>query len=161
MSQPRLTPVPAAAPAPIASAAEAAQLIARLAGVMDSLLEVLTEETELVRAGRLSEIGRLEPHKAELARRYLAESAALKANGVFVARELPQDFDGLRQRHEEFRALLQINLAVLATAHAVSEGIIRGVAGEMARKSTLQTYGAGGRTATNGASAPIALSRKL
>ena len=160
MSQPRLIPVPTA-PAPIASTAEAAQLIARLAGVMESLLEVLNEETQLVRGGRLSEIGRLEPRKAELARRYLAESALLKANGVFVARELPQDFDDMRKRHEEFRALLQINLAVLATAHAVSEGIIRGVAGEMARKSTLQTYGAGGRTAITGTSAPIALSRKL
>ena len=64
MSQPRLIPVPAAAPAPITSAAEAAQLIGRLAGVMDSLLEVLDEETQLVRAGKLSEIGRLEPRKA-------------------------------------------------------------------------------------------------
>jgi len=160
MPQPRLTTVPAA-PAPIASAAEAAQLIARVAGVMESLLEVLDEETQLVRAGKLSEIGRLEPRKAELSRRYLTESASLKANGVFVARELPQDFDDLRKRHEDFRALLQINLAVLATAHAVSEGIIRGVAGEMSRKSALQTYGAGGRTATSGASAPIAISRKL
>jgi len=39
---------------------------------MELLLEVLDEETQLVRAGKLSEIGRLEPRKAELSRRYLA-----------------------------------------------------------------------------------------
>jgi hypothetical protein len=34
----------------------------------------------------------------------------------------------LRRKHDELHALLRINLTVLATAHAVSEGIIRGVA---------------------------------
>ena len=41
----------------------------------------------------------------------------------------------LQPRHDTFRALLQINLTVLATAHAVSEGIVRGVSGELARKA--------------------------
>jgi hypothetical protein len=52
---------------------------------------------------------------------------------------------------------------VLATAHAVSEGIVRGVSGEMARKSTPQTYGASGRAnvPSRSAAAPIALSRVL
>src|SRR5262249_27560191 len=44
-----------------------------------------------------------------------------------------------------FRPLLQINLTVLATVHAVSEGIVRGVAGEMTRKAAPQTYGVSGR----------------
>ena len=51
----------------------------------------------------------------------------------------------LRQRHDLFHALLQINLTVLATAHAVSEGIMRGVHEEVTRKSVPQTYGASGR----------------
>ena len=41
-----------------------------------------------------------------------------------------------------FNALLQINLTVLATAHAVSEGLIRGAHAEVARKNAPQTYGA-------------------
>ena len=40
----------------------------------------------------------------------------------------------MRERHTAFQALLQTNMTVLATAHAVSEGIIRGVSGELARK---------------------------
>jgi len=34
-----------------------------------------------------------------------------------------------------FRAMLQVNLTVLATAHAVSEGIVRGVNTEIQRRN--------------------------
>jgi flagellar biosynthesis/type III secretory pathway chaperone len=154
-------PSPAPAPAPIASAADAARLIARLAEAMAALLAVLDEETKLVRAGRISEIARIEQAKSELARRYVADAVSVRANALYLARETPREFDDLRRRHEQFRAVLQINLAVLATAHAVSEGIIRGAAGELARKAAPQTYGVSGRTTTSGPSCPIAVSRKL
>jgi hypothetical protein len=156
-------PSPAPAAAPLASAAEAALLIMRLAETMTSLLGVLEEETQLVRDGRISEVTRIEPQKSELARCYVADAGAVRANALYLARETPREFDDLRRRHEQFRAVLQINLAVLATAHAVSEGIIRGAAGELARKSVPQTYGAGGRTAGPGANGcpPVAVSRRL
>jgi len=154
------TPLPAPA-APIASAADAARLIARLAEAMAALLAVLEDETQMVRTGRISEIARIEPKKSELARRYVTDAGAVRANALYLARATPREFDDLRRRHEQFRAVLQINLAVLATAHAVSEGIIRGAAGELARKAAPQTYGAGGRATAPGASCPIALSRRL
>jgi hypothetical protein len=68
-----------------------------------------------------------------------------------------------RARHEVFRTLLQTNLTVLATAHAVSEGIVRGVSAELARKSAPQTYGASGACVAPSRSAgqPLALSRTL
>src|ERR1700736_1781886 len=155
------SPSPSLAAAPIATTAEAAQLLAHLAEVMASLLEIIEEETELVRAGRVSEVTRIEPRKAELARLYIADAGLVKANGLYLARELPREFDELRRRHERFHALLQINLAVLATAHAVSEGIIRGAAGEVAPKAAPQTHRAGGPATAPGASCPIALSRRL
>ena len=156
-------PSPASAAVPVASAAEGALLIGRLAEAMASLLGVLEEETQLVRAGRISEVARIEPQKSELARRYVADAGAVRANALYLAREAPREFDDLRRRHEQFRAVLQINLAVLATAHAVSEGIIRGAAGELARKAAPQTYGAGGRTTAPGANGcpPVAVSRRL
>jgi hypothetical protein len=54
-------------------------------------------------------------------------------------------------------------MTVLATAHAVSEGVIRGVSGELARKRTPSTYGATGKASRPpaGASQPLALSRTL
>jgi hypothetical protein len=160
-----MPPPPNSAPAaaPIASAAEGARLIARLAEAMTSLLEVLEEETQFVRAGRISEIARIEPKKSELARRYVADAGAVRANALYLARETPREFDDLRRRHEQFRAVLQINLAVLATAHAVSEGIIRGAASELARKASPQSYGVSGRATAPGAKAcpPVAVSRRL
>ena len=71
--------------------------------------------------------------------------------------------DELRQRHAAFQALLHTNLTVLATAHAVSEGIIRGVSGELARKRAPSTYGASGRASppSTKTSPPLALSRTL
>ena len=157
-------PTPAPAPAaPIASAADAARLIARLAEAMAALLAVLAEETQLVRAGRISEIASIEPKKSELARHYVTDASAVRANALYLARATPREFDDLRRRHEQFRAVLQINLAVLATAHAVSEGIIRGVSEEMNRKSSPQVYGATGRqTAPPTRTAlPLSVSRTL
>ncbi len=57
--------------------------------------------------------------------------------------------------------MLQINLTVLATAHAVSEGIVRGVSDEINRTQVPQTYGASGRaTVTRPKNRqPIAISR--
>jgi hypothetical protein len=54
-------------------------------------------------------------------------------------------------------------LTVLATAHAGSEGIVRGVSNEIGRRSTPQTYGASGRSNApkRGASIPLAISRTL
>jgi hypothetical protein len=61
------------------------------------------------------------------------------------------------------RALLQTNLTVLATAHAVSESVVRGVSNEIGRRSTPQTYGASGRAnvPTRAAGVPLAVSRTL
>lgn len=151
------------APQPIASVADAERAIAHLEGIMDSLLATVEQETALVRAGRLHEATELDAAKAEFARRYTADSARIKISQEFLAQALPEALDALRARHDMFHALLQINLTVLATAHAVSDSIIRGVAGELARKTSPSTYGAGGRANAPGprASQPLALSRSL
>ncbi len=53
----------------------------------------------------------------------------------------------LHRHHDAFRAMLQVNLTVLATAHAVSEGIVRGVNAEIQRATCPNTYTAAGRRA--------------
>jgi hypothetical protein len=149
--------------APIQSSAEAAQLIARLGEILESLLHIVEEETELVRAGKVGQASQLETRKAELAGQYHAATERVKANTKFLAEHVPAQLDELRRRHEMFRPLLQINLTVLATAHAVSQSIIRGVAGEVTRKAAPMTYGMSGRPNALGPSAakPVTLSRTL
>jgi hypothetical protein len=147
----------------IASAGEAERAVAELNAIMDRLEQTVAEETARMRVGRLREALALEPAKADLARRFTVESERVRAAHRLIAGSLPQALDALRERHAAFQSLLQKNLTVLATAHAVSEGIIRGVSGELARKRAPATYGATGRA--NGpspkASQPLALSRTL
>ena len=52
---------------------------------------------------------------------YLVDSAA-KANFAVVSPEVQHLLAALRKQYDTLNALLQINLTVLATAHAVSKG---------------------------------------
>jgi len=151
------------ADSPIASVGEVERAIANLNTIMDRLAATVEQETAHVRAGRLHDAAKLEEAKADLARWYAAESERLKSAKNIIAKSLPAALDTLRNRHEAFKVLLQTNLTVLATAHAVSEGIIRGVSGELARKRAPSTYGATGRANAPSAKAsqPLALSRTL
>jgi len=153
---------PAPAP-PIGSIGEAQHAIANLERIMDALLATVEDETALVRNGRVAEATRLAEAKSELAGRYLAETERLKANKNFLQRSLPDALAALRRRHDSFHALLQINLTVLATAHAVAEGIVRGVSDEINRTQVPQTYGASGRAmaAKPKNRQPMAISRTL
>ena len=139
---------------------EADAVLAELGRVVELLAATVAEETAHARAGRLSAAAQLGEKKLELARRYTAESQRAKAR---VADALPNTIKDLRDKHAAFQTLLQTNLTVLATAHAVSEGIIRGVSGELARKQAPSTYGASGRAQAPGSktSQPLALSRTL
>jgi len=69
----------------------------------------------------------------------------------------------LTQLQDRFSAVLQKNMVVLATAHAVSEGIMRRLSGDLARKAAPQVYGASGRAASPNPrhGRPLAVSRSL
>ncbi len=142
------------------TADEAGKAIADLNQIIDRLAETIAEETACARAGRLSAAAELSDAKLELTRLYSTESKRVK-DGLAYAH--PDEINRLREKHTTFQSLLQSNLTVLATAHAVSEGIIRGVSGELARKRVPSTYGATGRAhAPSGKSSqPMAVSRIL
>jgi hypothetical protein len=148
---------------PISTADEAERAIANLNTIMDSLIAAVEEETAHMRKGFLREAVALEPRKTELAQRYVTESARINTAKPTIARALPQALAALRERHAAFQTLLQTNLTVIATAHAVSEGIIRGVSGEMTRRRAPSTYGASGRANAPPprTSPPLAVSRSL
>jgi hypothetical protein len=156
-------PATAAPIRPVGTPAEAEALIQHLCEVMDALLGTVEEETELVRAGKLTEATKLGPAKAELSLMYVADTTRIKASRSYLARTAPGLVEDLRKRHDMFRALLQINLTVLATAHAVSESIMRGVSHELARKATPHGYCASGEAATPLPSSwqPLTVSRVL
>lgn len=158
-----MTDASASTPAPITDAGAAEEAIARLNAIMDDLTATIEEETAHLRAGRVRAAVALEPAKAEFARDYARETARLKAAGALVAKTAPEALAALSGRHTALRTLLQTNLTVLATAHAVSEGIIRGVCSELTRKNAPSTYGATGSVSKPPAKAgqPLAVCRTL
>ena len=151
-------PIPAAA-----TAADARKLAENLMDVMSALLRVIERETELVRAGKLREAMAFEPQKTDLSRRYVGAVGQLKASQKYLSQTAPELLTTLHRHHDTFCAMLQINLTVLATAHAVSESIVRGVNSEMQQRNIPNTYTAAGRRATPGPRhmTPLAVSRSL
>jgi len=130
---------------------------------MSALLAIIERETELVRAGKVREAMQLEEQKNELSRRYVVVVENLKNAQKHLAQVAPELLATLRRNHETFRAMLAINLTVLATAHAVSEGIVRGVNAEVQRRNMPNTYTAAGQRAAPSPRhiTPLAVSRSL
>jgi hypothetical protein len=148
---------------PITTPADARKLAEELLDVMSKLLGVVEQETALVRAGKVREAMQLEQQKTALSGRYVIAVETLRVAQSHLSQVAPDLLASLKRHHETFRAMLQINLTVLATAHAVSEGILRGVNAEVQRRNMPNTYTAAGQRATPGPRhiTPLAVSRSL
>ena len=156
-------PVQAQRPNTAPGNAEARKVAEQLMDSMNALLGLVERETELVRAGKVREAMMMESQKQELSRRYVGAVSQLKANQVQLSKSAPELLSTLHRHHDAFRAMLQVNLTVLATAHAVSESVVRGVNAEIQKRNVPNTYTAAGRRAAPGPRhiTPLAVSRSL
>jgi len=159
MQQPATRPVPP----PFASTAEAIAFANGLRATMTELRAVLAEETALVRAAQIKAAQPFEARKTELSHRYLADLARLKLHSAALRTHAGAALAGLEAEHAALQDALQVNLAVLATAHAVAEGIIRHVSQAVQARRAPVGYGANGRATAPAprASAPVAVVRSL
>jgi hypothetical protein len=148
---------------PIKTTAEAETAIEVVADLIEKLRGVLEQETALVHAGKVRQATMLGPTKSELAGQLFAAGERLKANAKFLLGAAPARAAALHRLQAAFRVVLQKNMIMLATSHAVSEAIVRRLSGDLARKAAPQIYGASGRTmAPNPKRAqPLAISRVL
>jgi hypothetical protein len=156
-------PTQAQRPNPAPGSAEARKVAEQLMDAMNALLGLVERETELVRAGQVREAMTLESKKQELSRNYVSAVSELKTNQAQLAKSAPELLSTLHRHHDAFRAMLQVNLTVLATAHAVSESVVRGVNAEIQKRNVPNTYTAAGRRAAPGPRhiTPLAVSRSL
>jgi len=156
-------PVQAQRPNTAPGNAEARKVAEQLMDSMNALLGLVERETELVRAGQVREAMTLESKKQELSRNYVSAVSELKTNQAQLAKSAPELLSTLHRHHDAFRAMLQVNLTVLATAHAVSESVVRGVNAEIQKRNVPNTYTAAGRRATPGPRhiTPLTVSRSL
>ena len=112
-----------------------------LLATMDALERVLARESEGVRAGRIAQALTDSAPKSELASAYMNGLEAAKANAIALARFAPEGLEALKAAQHRFAAVVEINQQVLATARAVSEGLIKALAEEVAKARTPTVYG--------------------
>ena len=148
---------------PITTKVEAETAVDDLTTLLASLSGLVQRETALVRAGQVRGAAEIEPVKREMAGRLYPAGERLKANAKFILQAAPAHCAALKEVQDALRAALQKNMVVLATAHAVSEGIMRRLSGELAKKASPQVYGASGRAVVPNPKhgRPLAISRTL
>ena len=147
----------------IKTTADAEKALDAMTALIEKLSLVMEEEMALVHAGRVRNAAALGETKSALTGELHAGSERLKRNAKYLLQAAPARCTALQRLQEKFRAIMQKNMIVLATAHAVSEGIVRRLSGDLARTRSPQVYGASGRTtAPNPRQAqPLAVSRVL
>ncbi|MBL4784525.1 MAG: hypothetical protein JKY49_03770 [Cohaesibacteraceae bacterium] len=147
-AQPR-SPIDIAANAPMPRTLEG--VLGEFDSIMKKLQIAISEESRLLKDGKLLEAAELSPEKTALAMQYLQYHEWLMQKRDDLQKFAPDRLHQLRIRHELFKAELQVNLAVLSTAREVSDSIIRKVSQSVHGPST-HTYGGTGHVQT---SAPI------
>jgi hypothetical protein len=140
---------------------DAERLVGEALAALEGLGPLVVAETAALGAGDLTAALALGDDKAAAARRYGLAVEAVKANAVAIARFRPPSLDTLRRHHETFAEQLDLNMAVLSTARAVSEGLLRELAADVAQARAPQGYGATGASAGGyrTPSAPLAIRR--
>jgi flagellar biosynthesis/type III secretory pathway chaperone len=147
----------------IVTTADAESAIDELSALIAKLSAVMEEETALVHGGKISRAADLGQAKAALAHQLYLGGERLKANAKFLLQAVPARCAALQRAQDALQAALQKNMIVLATTHAVAEGIVRRLSGDLARKTAPQVYGATGRAAAPHPrhGQPLAISKTL
>lgn len=146
----------------VTSRSEAEALAGAALAALAALESALAAETALVRAGRIREGLAEEGRKSELTAAYLRELETVKANAVALARFAPEAVARLKSAHGGFARTVEANRMVLATARAVSEGLIKSVSDELDRAARPAGYGpSAGLVARPAQAGPLVLSRSL
>ncbi len=131
---------PAALPR-LGDRASALTFVQGLLATMSELEAVLARESDGIRAGRIAQALADSTIKSALAAAYMTGLEAAKANTIALARFAPEGLSALKAAQQSFAAAVETNQQVLATARAVSEGLIKALAEEVAKTRTPTVYG--------------------
>lgn len=141
----------------------AAELCTHAEQALTALVDVMNQETTLLRAGHLRQAGQLTPDKTRLAQDYVTFARAIQRQSARLSAEAPAALDRLRAGHESLATQMAENLRVLATAKTVTEDVLTDVARMVGQQNRAKTYGTAG-TITSDANASakgIAINRAL
>ncbi|VAW11402.1 hypothetical protein MNBD_ALPHA09-706 [hydrothermal vent metagenome] len=141
------------------NAATARALCRSLGATARALMEVIDNETAVLREGRPQAIEALQADKIELSARYLGEMARLKRYAETIAELGGNDVETLKALTQELGAKLLENRDALADVLSVSERLIRtATMSAIAARSGPSTYGCDGLVSQPPAQATAAIS---
>ncbi len=128
-----------------------------------ALVDVMNQETTLLRAGHMRQAGQLTPDKTRLAQDYVTFARAIQRQGSRLSAEAPAALERLRAGHESLATQMAENLRVLATAKTVTEDVLTDFARTGGQQNRAKTYGTAGTVTTDAASSAkgIAINRAL
>ncbi|MDD7910431.1 MULTISPECIES: hypothetical protein [Pseudovibrio] len=120
---------------------QAEEFCSRFDEALNTLVEVIDEETQMLKRGELSQLPDLTPRKTDAIESYMSGIRAASANAIALGNLAPEAIQEMRERHGRLRPLLQQNLTVVATARSVSDQIVETVAKAVGSQLQPQTYG--------------------
>jgi flagellar biosynthesis/type III secretory pathway chaperone len=128
-----------------------------------ALVDVMNQETTLLRAGHMREASALTPEKTRLAQDYVGFARSVQRQSPRLKADAPDAVERLRLGHERLATQMAENLRVLATARTVTEDVLSDVARMMGQQNRAKTYGAAGTIASDPSASArgLALNRAL
>jgi len=140
----------------------ARELIAATDGTLRSLIDIMNQETVLLRTGRHRDAGTLTAEKTRLAQEYVGLSRSVQRQLARLSVEDPPGMAALKMGHEQLATQMAENLKVIATARIVTEDLLTDVAMQVGRSAGPTTYGVTGQmNQTSKVSGGIAVNRAL
>jgi hypothetical protein len=141
----------------------ASELCGHAEAALTALVDIMNQETTLLRAGHMRQAAQLTPEKTRLAQDYVGLARAVQRQSARLNAEAPASITRLKAGHESLATQMAENLRVLATAKSVTEDVLTDVARMVGQHFRAKTYGAAGQvTSDPSASARgIAINRAL
>lgn len=133
---------------------DAAELCSRADSALSALVNVMNQETLLLRAGKLKEAGTLTAEKTQLGQDYVVLARSIQRESKRLAAQAPVELEKLQQRHESLATQMAENLRVLATAKSITQSLLTDVARAVGVAEKPKTYGSAGQV--NNAAIPAA-----
>lgn len=141
----------------------AAELCQSAETALAALVDVMNQETVLLRAGHMRQAATLTPEKARLAQDYVSFARSIQRQASRLKLQAPDAVGRLRLGHDRLATQMAENLRVLATSRTVTEDLLTDVAKIVGQQNKAKTYGHSGKIASDPAASArgIAVNRAL
>lgn len=112
---------------------------------LQALVNMMNEETTLLRAGHFREAGGLTAQKTVLAQDYVVFARAVQRQSERLLIESPEALDRLHKNHDSLATQMAENLKVIATAKHLAEDLLTDVAETVGHQDRTRTYNRSGQ----------------